>query len=533
MPNLSASATGRPVTGPSSAMSQRVVSLWLPDWPLMVHARAHGAPPEARPFALVERGRHGLTLACVNHAARAAGLRVGQRHADASAMQPALQTSPADRDADRAALERLARWCWRWTPSVALDWRTDGLAGLFLDISGAAHLFGGEGDMLRDIRTRLAAADISVRAALADTPGAAWGLARFSGRGLIRCRTGATAERCAGLPLAALRLDATLLADAQAMGLRRIGDLTTMPRSGLARRFRSSDGLELVERLDQLHGDAPEALVLIAAPPRHTVRRAFAEPVTDTDIVAALVPALAAELAASLAADGQGALALELTAFRCDGGTAEIAVRLSLASRRTALWLRLFSERGFERLDLGFGIDAVRLSASAFGPVPEGQEEMLAAPDDPSPLLELCDRLKARLGNEVCVGTTRDSWMPERAEIWRPVAASPAPVVELDRERPLLLLDPPEPIDASFFEVPEGAPARFRWRRVERRVSRAEGPERLSPEWWRNPHRPRRTRDYYRVEDDTGARFWLFREGLYGWEDADRPPTWWLHGLFA
>ncbi len=498
-----------------------------------MHARTCGAPPEGQEFALVERGRHDVVLACVNRAAGEAGLRAGQRHADASALVPGLQTGPSDPAADRAALERLAVWCWRWTPSVSLDWRSDGLAGLFLDISGAAHLFGGEVALLRDIRARLGAAGIGVRAAIADTAGAAWGLARYNGRSLTRCPPGATLQHCAGLPLSALRIDAAMLSDAAAMGLRRIGDLTAMPRFGLARRFRNADGLELVERLDQLTGAAPEALVLLAPPPRYSVRRAFAEPVSETAALAALLPGLAGELAAMLVADGQGALSLQLTAFRCDGDTTEILVRLSVASPQTDLWLRLLAERGLERLDLGFGVDALRLDAPTFGDVAEHQDELLAAAPDHSPLLELCDRLAARLGSDTCVGMVRDSWMPERAELWRSVDAVPAAVDALDRVRPLLLLDPPEPIEAGLFEVPEGAPARFRWRRVERRVRRAEGPERLSPEWWRNPRRPRRTRDYYRVEDDTGARFWLFREGLYDWEDAERPPTWWMHGLFA
>lgn len=453
-------------------------------------------------------------------------------------MVPGLVTRPVDRDGDRGALGRLAQWCWRWTPSVAVDWRTDDLAGLFLDVTGAAHLAGGEAALLRDLHRRLADAGIAARAAIAGTPGAAWGLARFGGRRLSLCPPDETAHRCAALPLAALRLDETTLAAANALRLRCIGDLTAMPRAGLARRFRSSGGLDLVARLDQLHGDAPEALTLLAAPSRYAARAVFAEPVTHVEALAALVPDLAERLSEQLAADGQGALALSLTAFRSDGETTGIAVRISLASRHVPLWLRLLNERGYDHLDLGFGVDAVLLVADAAGSVAEDQAALIEAPIDQRPLIELCDRLKARLGSEVRAASARDSWLPERADLWQPVAGSPAPAPRLDRARPLLILDPPEPIEASLFEVPEGAPARFRWRRVERRVRRAEGPERLSPEWWRGlRHRPRRTRDYYRVEDDSGARFWLFREGLYGWEDGevfgDRDPSWWMHGLFA
>lgn len=498
-----------------------------------MYAKANGAPPDGLPFALVERGPHGVALTTLNNAARRTGLRTGQRHSDACAMVPGLATAPADPASDRTSLDRLARWCWRWTPSVAVDWRRDGMAGLFLDVTGAAHLCGGEAGLLADIGSRLHAAGVKVRGALADTAGAAWGLARFGGAAAVISTTGSANADCAGLPLAALRLDDTMLAGAAALGLRRVGDLLTMPRAGLARRFQK-DGLELVERLDQMLGLAPEALALLKPPPRYTARRAFAEPVTDTAALATALPDLCTSLAEQLAVNGQGALALNLTGFRSDGELTGIGIRLSLPSRQVPLWLRLFAERGLDHLDLGFGVDAVLLTAAEAADLCEDQGELHTGADNRRPLLELCDRIEARLGSRVLAGRTRASWLPERTEQWQPVEAVPQAVVQLDRARPLLLLDPPEPIEPGLFEIPEGAPVMFRWRRVERRVRLAEGPERLSPEWWRGlARRPLRTRDYYRVEDEQGCRYWLFREGLYGWEDGDRAPTWWMHGLFS
>jgi len=503
-----------------------VVSLWFPDWPLVVWTRRNGAPPDG-PFALVERGHHGVVLTCPNATAKTAGLRPGQRHADACAMVPGLASRPADPAADAAALAALARWCLRWSPTVAVD-QPD---GLFLDVGGSAHLFGGMDRLLRDIADRLGRAGIAVHAAIAPTPGAAWAAARFA-------PTPATvvgdsiAATLARYPVAALRIAPEVAAAARAMSLRSIGDLLALPRAGLARRLRDADGLSVVARLDQLLGHAPEVLAAIEPRLAHVAGRCFAEPLTGTPQLAAALPGLLDTLAGQLARHGLGAVRLHLAGYRIDGDVTAIELRLG-ASRDPALWARLFASRGLEHLDLGFGIDALALAAAETAPLAEAAPVLSADPPREA-LPELIDRLGARLGSEVVLtAVPRASWLPERADAWRPVlGAAPHAPPAFDRARPLLLLDPPEPVEAALFEVPDGAPAHFRWRRVTRRIRRAEGPERLSPEWWRG-RRPRRTRDYYRVEDESGARFWLFREGLYGWEDSDRAPTWWLHGLFA
>ncbi len=511
-----------------------------------MHRKTHGAPPDAasgEPFALVERGPHGIALTSLNAAARAAGLRPGQRHADARAMVPGLATAAADRPADLAALERLAHWCLRWSPGVAVDAYGPGLDGVFVEVAGSAHLFGGEAGVLADMAARCAGAGIAVRLGLADTSGAAWGAARFGSRATTLVPSGATRAAAGVWPLAALRLDPLTLARAARLGFRTVADLDGMPRGGLARRFRDGDGLGLVRRLDQMFGVEGEALDFIVAAARHEARAVFAEPVIDMSGVAAHLPALLDRLAADLAVAGLGATALDLTAFRIDGGTTALAVRLGTASRDTRVWARLLETRGLDRLDLGFGIDAMRLVAPHVEPLVAIQVDHGTSEATGEPLANLVDRLAARLGGDaIRVARPRARWLPERAEHWLPAQDAPPPPVLLPgltadpaaAPRPLLLLDPPEPVEATAM-VPDGAPVQFRWRRVVRRVARAEGPERLAPEWWRETGRraPRRTRDYYRVEADDGARYWLFREGLYGWEDAARAPTWWLHGLFA
>ena len=520
-------------------MTRRVVSLWPVDWALTVWTRRHGKPPDAPAFALIAKSAHGLVLASVDPAARALGLRPGQRHADANAIEPGLVTAPAHPEGDREALLRLAEWCRRWTPDVALDWCGEGLSGLMLEVSGSAHLFGGEARLLDDMRYRLGRSGIAVRLGLADTPGAAWALARFSGRGKTIAAPGTVREQVAGLKLAALRVDAETLAMASSLGFKRVGDLYAMPRSGLARRFHGVDGLGLVRRLDQMLGLEPELLEFLAVAPDHMARAVFAEPLTDTPGVEAALPGLIDDLAAQLAEHQLGALELALMAFRTDGEVARLVVRLGTASRQPVFWQRLLAQKGIANLDPGFGIDALLLCADRVEPLAAAQPVMDGGEEPREPLNELVDRLSARLGDEaVSRPQPHGSWLPERAEQWLPAQTTRhvAPP-RLGRERPLLLLDPAEPVEASLFVVPEGAPEQFRWRRVVRRVTRAEGPERLSAEWWRNAAKPRRTRDYYRVEDDTGARYWLFREGLYGWEDGDafdgRAPTWWMHGLFA
>ncbi len=504
--------------------------------------RTYGPPPEG-PFALVERGPHGIVLVSLDAAARAAGLRSGQRHADARAMVPGLATAAADRAADLAALGRLAHWCLRWSPGVAVDACGTGLDGVFVEVAGSAHLFGGEAGLLADMRARCGAAGIAVRLGLADTPGAAWGAARFGNAAVTLVPEGGIRAAAAAWPLAALRLDPLTLARAARLGFRTVADLDGMPRGGLARRFRDGDGLGLVRRLDQLFGVEGEALDTVAPAARHAARAVFGEPVIDMAGVAAHLPGLLDRLAADLAAGGLGAGALALTGFRIDGGTTGLDVRLGKASRDTRVWARLLETRGLDRLDLGFGIDALLLAAPHVEPLAATQLDHGAAAAAGEPLNDLIDRLAARLGGEaIRVARPRARWLPERAEHWLTAQGAPPPAALLPgltsepatAPRPLLLLDPPEPVEATAM-VPDGAPVQFRWRRIMRRVARAEGPERLAPEWWRETGRrvPRRTRDYYRVEADDGARYWLFREGLYGWEDAGRPPTWWLHGLFA
>lgn len=456
-------------------------------------------------------------------------------------MVPHLLAQPADPAADARALAALGEWAERWSPSVSLDPSSDGLEGLFLDVTGAAHLFGGEAALLDGLRARLAQAGAPCRAALAPTPGAAWALARY-GEGQAPIATEETVrDLLADLPVEALRVDDRTLNAARRFGLRQVGDLYAMPRAGLARRFREVDGVGLVRRLDQALGFVAEALTPLRPAPKYRAWEAWAEPLGDVEGVEARLPELADRLSAALEREGRGATALTLTGFRTDGQATRLSVRTGRPGRGVKTWLRLFREAGLGRLDLGFGLDALMLSADAVEPLAARQSVMTGEAEarQGEDLADLVDRLSARLGEDgVLTPAPADSWIPERAERWVPALGRPpaAPCADFGR-RPVLLFDPPEPVEA-IAELPDHAPARFTWRRVTRRVVRADGPERLSPEWWRPPQEGRRdrTRDYYRVEDDAGARYWMFREGQYGpdWagpHDARPAPSWWMHGV--
>ena len=503
------------------------------------------AEAEDQPFALVDRGGRGVTLHAVDATARHRfGLRPGQSHADARAIAPGLVSAPAEPEEERRALKALALWFERFSPLVAVDGGLPGEAfsgqeGLLIDMTGGAHLFGGEEALLEEIVRRLKTAGVPACAAIADTSGAAFALARWSGRPTAIAPPGGAREALAGLPVEALRLGDDAVRLLARFGLQRIGDLYPLPRAGLARRFRDDMGLTLVRRLDQALGVEAEPLKPERPAADYRVWQAFAEPLIETEGVAWALPALAEALCAQLEQDGQGARVLALDAFRTDGRVVRLSAGLSAPSRTPAHLLRLLKEKGVEALDLGFGADALMLSALAAEPLAGRQGELQGDPrlQSADALAGLIDRLQAKLGESaVRRPQARESWLPERSEIWLRAEPEPPPAsaaTPAPRPRPILMFDPPEPVQA-IAEAPDGAPARFVWRRAPHRVVKAQGPERLGVEWWRaDPEKPARTRDYYRVEDDQGRRYWLFREGLFGREDADAPPNWWLQGVFA
>lgn len=660
--------------------------MWLPAWAIERARRAApDAVPAATPLALVESGRHGIRIAAVNEAAGAAGIRRGERLADARARLPALVTRSAEPVRDRAALRRLARWAGRYGPARNIDATADGeggriVDGLWIDTTGVAHLYGGEAALAADLVARLAGFGLTARVAIADTRGAAHALARYAAdarRGPVIAPAGGNRAALAALPVAALQLAPDALVLLRRLGLKRIGQLYDLPRAALARRFPSSVTADAVlARLDKALGLAAEPRRALAEPALLEVRHAWPEPIAAAEVVTAETARLADRLGALLVEAGLGARRIRLSLYRADGTLAEIEAATSAPSAEGCHLMALVAER-LNAIDAGFGVDVLVLAALTAERVAATQAA-LVAPSPEAPLADpahIVDRLANRLGAaRVLRLEGRASHIPERAEARVPAIASlrttsvgipppsgrargqaasaessstpspsprgggesgcrsprgvPSPswpgggdgrsspegeIHDAVSRRPPLLLARPEPIGVVA-EVPEGPPMRFTWRRREHRVVKAEGPERIAPEWWRllatgsalpagsdppgltpcrasgfPPPRPsgfpppptppregegrsgalsrpfppgggesaplslvahptplaggrpdapasgalapgRRTRDYYRIEDAGGGRFWVFRDGLYGDDD---PPRWFLHGLFG
>ena len=508
----------------------RIVSIWLQDWPIRRLLRARpGLSDRPEPLVLVAPGPGGPRLTAVDPAAAALGLAPGLTLADARVRaQEPLRVLSAEPEADAASLRRLALWATRYAPGVALD--DD---GLFLDVTGADHLLGGEAALLADLVRRLDGFGLPARTALAGTPGCAWALARFQARALpaLDPRTalaadGSEAGCLAGLPVAALRLPAETLTALRRLGFRRIGQLIEAARAPLARRF----GEDLLLRLDQALGRQPEPLVPVRPAPVHAAVRRLMEPVQRQETVVAYARRLMAELGPGLEARDVGATRLRLSLYRVDGRVTALAFGLAEPTRAPDHLVRLLRLRlDRDKLSAGFGFETMRLEAVAVGPMAPC-EVALGAGRPADLAARLSDALAQRLGHRPRRLAPVASHAPERsvARTVRAAAADWAPPAPAPR--PLLLLDEAEPAEVIAL-VPDGPPERFRWRGRLHRVAHAQGPERIAPEWWRDP--AARTRDYYVVEDEAARRLWLYRDGLYGGPPPGPPPRWFVHGLFA
>lgn len=552
-------------------------------------------------------------MVAVNGTAAQAGIFPGVALAEARALLPILAVNQAAPAADAKALATLARWCGRYTPWTAVESESadpgypqggdlGGGAGLWLDVSGCAHLFGGERALLHDLTDRLGGFGITAVAAVADTPGAAWAAARFrfaetadldeaSDRDLERAAavvvpSGGACAALAPLPVSALRLPSRVAEDLARVGLRRVADVEAVPRGPLTARF----GDVLLKRLDQALGRADEPLSPRRPLPAMIVRLAFAEPIGHADDVSRAADHLIADLCVRLEAAHRGARRLELSLYRSDGTVAGAGIGTSRPVRDPAHLRRLFRKK-LETMDAGFGVEVATLAAVVVEPLSPTQMALRAGDGSPTswtgtptletdPGAESIARLIDRLGNRLGPGNVsrfvwRASHSPERAcreapchEVpaadslarspassplgipplgassdaagtpREPAEMAPGPGQQSRQPRPLTLLPWPEPIEV-IAPVPDGPPVMI-CRGIGRgrhhhKVIAAEGPERIGPEWWleeggHDPERQSRIRDYYRIEDERGCRFWIYREGLYR---PGIPPRWYLHGLFA
>ena len=496
---------------------RRVVSIWLPHWPTDRRRKSLGnaAPPRDVPVITALQDANRRVIQAADAAAAALGLRPGMAIAHAMAIVPGLHILEADPAEDAAGLERLARWCQRLTPLAAPDTPD----GIWLDVTGVTHLWGGEPALLDNLVGRLAQDDITAQAAVADTPGAAHAAARHGAERIVP--PGTQADAIAPLPIAALRLPDEMLATLRRLGFDRVADLARIPRALIARRFGPLPG----RRLDQAQGRLPEPLQPLAheTPLQHRI--AFLEPLLTADALSTATACLLDPICAAMERAHLGARRIDLLFERVDGAVQATRIGTARPNRDPQHLGRLLDAH-LETVDPGLGIDAMQLIVPLAETLLWQQDDAGSSTD----VSALVDRLANRLGaDRVYRATPVESDVPERA-VRRIPALAPLGTAAWLSDSPTRLFHPPRPIEA-IAGLPDHAPAAFTWRRRRHRIRRADGPERIYGEWWRRDTESTAVRDYFRVEDQDGSRFLLFRQGD-GVDLQTGGLSWYIQGLF-
>ena len=504
---------------------------------------------DREPFALVVSTPKGDLVHDANGAGRALGIGAGQRATDVMAVHRDLRVVRADPAFEARALTRLAAWARRWSPAT----RTDGCDGIALDVTGCAHLFGGEAVMLEDMRARLRRLGVTAMVAAASCHAAAHAFARHLARvdGAVSVSPEETWAALAPLPVASLRLDPRSTLVLHRLGLKTIGQAAAIPRAALKKRFGArrrrdprddtwEDYLgrttgasdDVLARLDEALGRATVPFDPARPEPCPRVVEGLVEPVAEVEAVMAHARTACGRLCALLEERGEGLRAVRLEGFRTDGGRTETVLRLSRPTRDASHILRLLADR-LDDWRAEFGFDALAAEALAVEAMePEQGDALERRPA--SDLHGLIDRLSNRLGSDrVLRAVSADSHVPERSIVWVPAREAPPKreaTVRATAPRPDRLFERPEEIGV-LYALPEGPPARFTWRRTTHDVALVAGPERIAPEWWRERSKVR-ARDYYRVETRQGRRFWIYRDGFEG-DERGGQPRWFMHGLFS
>jgi protein ImuB len=498
---------------------RRVVALFLPTFPTdQIRRRNGGAPARELPMVTAIQESNRRILTSVDDAALKLKLACGMTVAHAQTLVPDLIVEEAKPEEDEAALWRLALWCTRYSPLVT-PCPPD---TVFIDVAGSSHLFKGEAALLKDMHTRLASAQLSARAAVADTPGCAWAVSHYGRDDVVS--PGRSSEALGSLPIAALRLPEQEIIGLRDVGIERIAQLAKLPRASLRQRFSG----DVLLRFDQALGATVEVLapIIPREVPRLTLK--FAEPIGNPDDLQRVMELLSEKLMIDLAARGVGARRLDMVFQRVDNVAQAIRIGTSKPNRDAKHLTKLLAER-LVLVEPGFGIEEATLTASWIEALTERQTVGVHVAEAGSEVdvSQLVDTLRVRLGNErVFRLAPVESDIPERSA--RRVAATnrmDGATWPQDLPRPARLLSPPEQVQA-IAEIPDSPPRFFVWRKVRHRVARADGPERILGEWWLSDQDIGLQRDYYRVETEAGERFWLFRDA-----PAEKGGRWWLHGL--
>ena len=508
-------------------MTKRVASLFLPSWSTDRLRRAMGAkaPSLDAPLVLIgSEGRRRVVLHA-DQAARRAGLAVGMPATKAQALIAGLVMHDADPESDAQALEKLAIWMQRhYSPLVTVQY-PDGMA---LDLTGVAHLFGGEAVILEEMVRKLAGVGCGARIAIAPTYGAAYALSHCVANPTFVLEGTKVAQALEMLPIAALRLPAEIVAALKKLGFGLIGELNATPRAPMALRFGPPIGL----RLDQAYGRVSEPFDPIVPPETPHVRRNFAEPIGAAETIARYIGVLVEQLAAILEVKGLGARQLDLVCFRVDNIIQAVRVGTSRPIRDIKRLTKLLTDK-IETIDPGFGIETMMLTAVVAEPLIYRASASGLGEPEVKDVSGLIDTLSNRIGESQLYRLAPvQSDVPERA-IQRVTPLAPATGTNWPPHwpRPSRLFDPPEHIETVAL-LPDHPPAAFTWRGLRRRVARADGPERVFGEWWKSESERNAVRDYFQVEDDAGERYWLFRAGD-GEDHKTGSQRWFLHGVFA
>jgi protein ImuB len=465
-----------------------------------------------------------LVVIAADKAAQRAGVRRGMPATKAQVLVPSLLVEKADPAGDANALDRLAFWALRYSPVAAAD-PPDGIV---IDIDGASHLFGGEQVLVADVASRLGAAGFDARLAVADCLGAAHAVARHGWDPISVVERG----RCRGavhtLPLTCLRLESETVAALFALGFETVGALVAQPRAPLVLRF----GRELGRRLDQIVGLVAEPIEPVRPDDVVEVRQSFAEPIGSAETIKKYIAKLVGRLGLELEGRGLGARRLDLLCHRVDAHFEAVRVGTAMPVRDTKRLARLLNDK-VEAIDPGYGIEIMTLAATLAEPL-EAKQQRSSLIDDALPdVSDLVDVLSNRIGADRLYRMEPvASDVPERS-VKRVPASAPDNQETWPAKwpRPARLLAKPEAIDTVAL-LPDHPPASFTWRGIRRRVRRADGPERVFGEWWKRDAELAAVRDYFRVEDEAGERYWIYRAGD-GKDASTGSQRWFLHGIFG
>lgn len=499
-------------------MQQRYVSIWFrhlaTDWFSLRQPHL-----KSLPFILRGQDHNRMIVKAANKEAERAGVFRGMVLADARVIVSNLEVMDDKPEIYEKLLTRLAEWCVRYTPSAAIDLPE----GLILDASGCTHLWGGDEAYIADISRKLTQRGYDVRISIADTIGTAWAVARYSS-GPMCILPGQSAETLMDLPPQALRIETEVVERLLKLGLKKIRQFINLPLPSLRRRF----GVDFIQQLNRATGQQLEVLQPVIPVELYQERLPCLEPIVSSTGISIALDQLLNNLCERLRHDQKGLRKAIFKYYRVDGKIGSIEVGTNRPSRNSKHLTKLFESK-LDGIEPDMGIELFVLEAPIVEDALPGQEALWNASSGLNDirLSELVDKLASRIGQDSIRRylPAQHHW-PERS--FKSTASleqkSGIPWLSGDM-RPFHMLRTPERVNVSA-PIPDYPPMLFVYKGKVHNIRKADGPERIEQEWWQQEGEHR---DYYRVEDEEGHRYWIFRLGHY----SDKQFQWYLHGFFA